>query len=191
VLTLDFLQIPDKLFNIMKNLSLILSIVGTLILSCEIRLGILSSYNYEKHYSQLWSLAEKSSTIPAKQQYISQFLNTLKQGKTNGDFAEYDALFLKTPNNNFDANLKALETLSARLTEIQSMDPSSFQYNTAIQQITAQEQGEAGPMLSVFQGCYDLNNYFFIWNWVGGTLVISSLLLIIVFGLVRLMWDLT
>ena len=151
----------------MKTL-LILTFIGALITINQIRNGILSSYNYEKNYSQLWSLADKSSTIPAKQQYITQFLNALKQGKTNGVFAEYNALFLKTPNNNFDTNVKALETLSNRLTEIQNMDPSSFQYNTAIEQITKQEQGEAGEMLSVFRGCYDLNNYFFQWYWVGG-----------------------
>jgi len=169
----------------MKTL-LILTAIGALIFINQIRNEILSGYNYEKNYSQLWSLADKSSTIPAKQQYITQFLNALKQGKTNGIFADYNALFLKTPNNNFDTNVKALETLSNRLTEIQNMDPTSFQYNTAIEQITRQEQGEAKEMLSVFRGCYDLNNYFFQWDWIGSVIFVISGILFIGGGIIAI-----
>lgn len=44
------------------------------------------------------------------------------------------------------------------------MDANSFQYNTAIQQITQQEQGEAIDMLSVFQGCWYKENYILLWG---------------------------
>lgn len=150
----------------MKN-SLMLIIAGLVIIGYQIVGAVRASYTYEQKYSQLWSLADKSSTIPAKQQYISQFVTALKEGHDKGVFADNSALFLKTPNNSFEANLKALQSLSDRLTEIQSMNPSSFEYNTAIQQITAQEQGEAHAMLSVFRGCYDINNYLHVWDWVG------------------------
>ena len=165
----------------MKTAGIALIVIAAFLAVFQIRSVVMANYTYEKTYSQLWALADKSSTIPAKQQYISQFLDVLKKGKENGDFANYDALFLKTPNNSFDANVKALQTLSERLTEIQGMNPNSFEYNTAIQQITAQEQGEAHAMLAVFQGCYDLNSYFFVWDWVGG-LIFCSEIVFVIFG---------
>jgi len=161
----------------MRTLLSLLTIIGAVLLSIQIRQDILASYHYEKSYSQLWSLADKSSTIPAKKEYIEKFLNALREGKKNGDFADYNAIFLKTPNNSFESNLKALETLSGRLAEIQNMNPSSFEYNTA------QEQGEANAMLSEFEGCYRINNYMFVWNWVGFTTTVVSLVLLIVSGM--------
>jgi hypothetical protein len=158
----------------MKSLGYLL-IAGALIMwTLQIRSAILSRYTYEKQFSNLWELADKSSTIPAKQQYITQFLYALKAGETNGVFADYNATWLKTPNNSFAANVKAIQTLSDRLTQIQDMDPASFQYNTAIQQITAQEQGEANRMLTVFEGCYDRENYPIIWGWISVTLILFS-----------------
>ena len=151
----------------MKTIGYLLLVAGVIMLTLQIRSSILSRYTYEKQFSNLWELADKSSTIPAKQQYITQFLNTLKAGETNGVFADYDATWLKTPNNSFAANIKAIQTLSDRLTQIQDMDPASFQYNTAIQQITAQEQGEAHRMLSVFEGCYRRECYPIVWGWIG------------------------
>ena len=151
----------------MKTIGYLLLVAGVIMLTLQIRSSILSRYTYEKQFSNLWELADKSSTIPAKQQYITQFLNALKAGETNGVFADYNATWLKTPNNSFATNVKAIQTLSDRLTQIQDMDPASFQYNTAIQQITAQEQGEAHKMLLVFEGCYDRENYPLIWGWIG------------------------
>jgi len=164
----------------MKILGYLLLVGGVLMLALQIRSSILSRYTYEKQFSNLWELADKSSTIPAKQQYITQFLTALKVGETNGVFADYDATWLKTPNNSFAANIKAIQTLSDRLTQIQDMDPASFQYNTAIQQITAQEQGEAHRMLAVFEGCYDRECYPLIWGWIGTVVTLTSALALIV-----------
>jgi uncharacterized membrane protein len=52
------------------------------------------------------------------------------------------------------------------------MDVSSFEYQTAIQQITDQEQGGASPMLSVFEGIWWKTNYFLLWDWVGAVFVV-------------------
>lgn len=133
---------------------------------------VVSTYRFEKNYSQLWELADKSSTIPAKQQYISKFVSALEAGYANGEFSRHDAIWLTTPNNSFEANLTALKSLASRLEEIQGMNPSSFEYNTAIQQITAQEQGESRQLLNVINGCYELKNYPIIWKWIGGTLCV-------------------
>lgn len=147
-----------------RTWGIILIVLGVLLLANQIRVSILSDYNYEKNYTQLWELADKSSTIPAKEKYIVTFVETLKHGKSEGQFADNDAIWLKTPNNNFDANLAAVETLAQRLKEIQTMDPKTFEYNTAIQQITAQEQGQASHLMSVFKGCYLLQNYPIVWG---------------------------
>jgi hypothetical protein len=88
-------------------------------------------------------------------------------GGEEGKFSSHNALFLKTDDNSFSKNLEALRTLNTRLEELSKMDPNSFQYNTAIQQITQQEQGEAGAMLNVFEGCYYLSNYPVVWGWIG------------------------
>lgn len=137
----------------------------------QIRTAVIASYKIENQYTQLWQLADKSSTIPAKQKYISQFVAALEAGRAKGDFASHDAKWLQTPNNDFDQNLDALKSLAGRLDEIQKMDSTSFQYNTAIEQITKQEQGEAGPMMGVFEGCYTLQNYPMVWDWIGGIFV--------------------
>ena len=145
-----------------------------------IRTEIVVNYRFERDYLQLWQLADKSSTIPAKQKYIAEFVAKLKVGNEHGEFATHDAVWLRTPNNSFEGNLAAVETLSSRLTEIQQMNPSSFEYNTAIQQITAQEQGEAHYMLSVLKGCYVLQNYPAGWRWIAAVVGIGTVLLIIV-----------
>lgn len=141
---------------------------------------IVCKYNYQKRYSSHWHLADKSSTIPAKETHINAFVKALKDGKARGEFSDNNAIFLKTPDNNFDANYAAVETLAQRLKEIQQMDPKSFEYNTAIQQITEQEQGEAHKLMAVFYGCYELSNYFYVWGWIGG--VVMTLMVCCIVG---------
>ena len=155
--------------------------VGLFLLIFQIRTGIVANYNMEKNYLQLWQLADKSSTISAKQEYMAKFVTALEDGYTKGDFAQNDAIWLKTPNNSFEANLTALKTLSARLKEIQGLNPNSFEYNTAIQQITAQEQGEAKAMIGVFTRCYDLGSYPIVWGWIEVIVGIFALILFLSF----------
>jgi len=159
------------------GVSILVALVLTVVLIGQ---EVFASYTFEKKYAQLWELSDKSSTIAAKQQYMNEFVSALRKGQTNGEFATHNAVFLKTPNNEFDSNVKAVETLSKRLTEIQDMNPSSFEYNTAIQQITAQEQGEARQLLSVVEGCYTLENYPMVWSWYGGLLLIFIIIIWIV-----------
>ena len=170
----------------MKTVSAIAVAIGIILLAGQIRNAVIANYRLEKGYMQLWQLADKSSTIPAKQKYIAQFVAALESGYAKGDFASYDAVWLETPNNSFEANLAAVKTLSARLDEIQTMKPSSFEYNTAIQQITAQEQGEAKAMMSVLDGCYTLAHYPSVWGWIGLILLAVELLLIVVGGFIWL-----
>ena len=157
-------------------------LAGLALMGWQIKTEIVAEYRQEKSYFQLWQLADKSSIIPAKQKFVGQFVDALQRGYANGEFASHNAIWLQTPNNDFEANLDALRSLSQRLGEIQGMSPSSFEYNTAIQQITAQEQGEAKAMLDVFGGCYALANYPMVWNWIGGVFIGVELLLILIGG---------
>lgn len=143
------------------------------------------SYKYERDVMAEWNLADKSSTINAKRQHMDKFVANLERQNLQG---KYNALIYETPDNSFDANFVALKTLQQRLHEIEGMDVRSFEYQTAIQQITAQEQGEAANMLDVFRGTWYLKHHFLLWSYVGG--IINSFLVLsaIILGLILLFW---
>ncbi len=165
--------------------TLIAIVVASIVLGASQIIAFnLRGYHFENDYYQKWELSDKSSTITAKAKYVGEFIAALESGQERGEFASNSVMFLHTPNNSFSENLKALKTLSNRLNEIEGMDPTSFQYNTAIQQITQQEQGEAGSMIRVFYDCYTIKNYLIIWGWVGGNLTIIALLGIFIGGAV-------
>jgi len=164
----------------MNHKYLWLVVIGFVLIGFQIWNQVMVNYEFENKYLQYWQLSDKSSTIQAKQQYISQFVTALETGYDNHDFSKHDAVWLTTPNNGFDQNLQAVKSLQHRLTEIQDMDPTSFQYNTAIEQITKQEQGEAGKMIGVFKGCYTLKSHPMVWAWIGGILAAFEILLVIV-----------
>ena len=83
-------------------------------------------------------------------------------------------------------NFEALKSLQKRLQEIKKLDPNSFEYNTAIQQITAQEQGEAASMLCVFHGCWIKEHYPLLWCWIG---ILTSTVIVIISLLGLFIWD--
>lgn len=160
----------------MKTFAKLLIIIALITWGIQGCSTVRSHYTYDAAYGNLWALADRSSTIAAKQQYIAQFSAALEAGYARGDFSRHDAIWLKTPKNSFEANLSALKTLSDRLSQIQGMNPSSFEYNTAIQQITAQEQGEASAMLETFHNCFDLANYPMAWGWISGVIAVAAVI---------------
>lgn len=159
---------------------ILLALISLMILALPMGTGMYANYTLERDYKQEWHLADKSSTIEAKSNHIDNFVKKVEDGYAKGEFATYDAIIFKTDNNRFDKNLEALKTLAQRLDELEGMDPNSFQYNTAIQQITQQEQGEAQAMIGVFAGAYCLANYPLAWGWIGGSLVLLSVIGLIV-----------
>lgn len=172
----------------MKLFGWFLVIIGIVIAIWMIVGAISVGYMYEDNYYYAWSLADKSSDLQSKSKYITEFRINLETGYMRGDFASYDALFLKTNDNSFEKNLEALKSLEKRMVEIQLMDVKSFEYNTAIQQITSQEQGEAEPMLKNFQQCYLLASYPYLWG-VFPLLVVVLIIVIISFGSFFIMED--
>lgn len=132
-----------------------------------------ATYRWERDIGSYWTLADKQSTIAAKAVYIEKFVVAIEKEKITG----YNAVIFKTPDNDVSKNVEALKTLRDRLNEIKNLNPESFAYQTAIQQITAQEQGEAQGMISQIQGCWLLHNgYWYVWNWIGGILICGCVL---------------
>lgn len=116
---------------------------------------------YSNLAGSYWDLAEKSSTIKDKSTNIDLFVYKLESlGLQNTN----SALIYKTINTDFNKNFAALKTFQSRLHSIDTMNVNSFAYQTAIQQITQQEQGEADDMLSVFSECYYKVHYYFYYN---------------------------
>jgi hypothetical protein len=166
----------------MKKQGVVYISIGAVWLIIMIFFAVIGNYHYERDYESYWNLAEKASTIKQKAVYVDKFVEGFKGKGFEGD---YNAVFFKTPDNSFDKNLEALQSLKTRLDEIQKMNVSSFEYQTAIQQITAQEQGEAKDMLDVFSGIWWKNNYFFLWEWVA-VLEVLFCIFLIVSGLVKM-----
>jgi hypothetical protein len=147
----------------MKTLNWLL-VLFFIVLLVDIGCTIKANYEYEKKIESYWALADKASSIPKKLEGIDKFVIALDNAGMKG---EYNALILSTPNNSFDANFDALKSLQTRMHEIEHMDVNSFQYQTALSQITEQEQGQAHAMLSVFKGTYWKAHYILLWDWIG------------------------
>ena len=166
----------------MKKQGIILTIFGSLLIVAIILFYNIGKFQYERDHLSYWNLAEKSSTIQQKAMYMDKFVVSFMNKGYEG---EHNAIIFKTQDNSFDKNYEALQSLKNRLDEIQKMNITSFEYQTAIQQITQQEQGEAHNMLDELSGVWWKKNYFFIWDWICGSIVISALILIIV-GLIKI-----
>lgn len=162
-----------------------ITIISVILIAIYSISGAKSFNKYENEVGSYWSLADKSSTIPAKAAYIDKFVDALTSQHLEG---KHNAIWLENPDNNFDMNFTALKTLQLRLHEIEKMDVTSFEYNTAINQITAQEQGEAGAMIGVFHGVWFKEHAFMWWDWVAG-LTIFSLIVMLILGIVNWCWE--
>ena len=169
--------------KIIFKIGLTLLIAGILLFLFLVIMEVLANYEYNNEILYNWNLADKSSTLTAKSEYITLFLNKLENTK----LAEYNAIWLKTPDNNVQNNIKTLRTLKDRLNEIKDLDPESFAYQTAIQQITAQEQGEASAMMGIISGGWYLKNYPYLWNWMSFLSLFISFSLI-TGGIIMIYW---
>jgi hypothetical protein len=146
-----------------KQIGILLVLISIFFIGVDIYKGAIGSYRYNKEYECYWNLADKASTISKKAEGIDKFVSALENSGFQG---KYNAIFLQTPDNSFDYNFEALKSLQLRMHEIEKMDVTSFQYQTAIQQITEQEQGQAREMLSEFKGIWWKEYHPLLWNWI-------------------------
>ncbi len=105
-----------------------------------------------------WTQADRSSTIEAKSEKIKLFYDSIVDNRE--DFYPSSSFFVKNSDNMLDNNMQSLKTLVDRLQQIQQMNPSSLEYQTAIKQITENEIDQASEMIGVIRGCWEINNYF-------------------------------
>jgi len=122
------------------------------------------SYLYSNAIGSYWALSEKASTLQQKSTYLDKYV----AGLESAELAPHNAIIYPTPNNSVEQNLVALKSLQGRMHQIQGMDEQSFAYQTAIQQITAQEQGEAHQLTETFEGAWLLANHPIFWGWING-----------------------
>lgn len=138
-----------------------------IILWCVLMIGlslyclVRAEYDWDSHVGNMWSLADKASTIKQKSQYVDKFAAVLNTAGLEGS---HNALFYQTPDNGFNENFAALESLKGRLRDIEKMDENSFQYQSAIQQITEQEFGDHNEMVGELKGNWMKHNHYWIWN---------------------------
>lgn len=146
-----------------------LQAIGIVMLLIGLPLGIATvyqmvagNYSWDNDFGSHWELADKSSTLADKAKHLDTFVSVLGKSKLEGS---HHAVFYKTPTNSFDANFAAASTLNTRLASLKDAAPDSMAYQQAIQQITAQEQGEGGAMVDTLKGCYIKSHYPLAWAW--------------------------
>jgi hypothetical protein len=144
-----------------KFTTLLLAVFFTVLLFYRGVREVVNKYEYSRTIKSYWDLGVKASTLEKKSEYLDQFVAGLNAANLSGN----NAIFLKTPDNSYEQNFAALTSLQTRMHEISEMNPKSFEYQLAIGQITAQEQGEAGKMLSQFEGIWYLNRHPTYWKW--------------------------
>jgi hypothetical protein len=171
----------------MKAFSIVLFVLCLFWMGGCVGAAVLADYDYSNHIQSYWDLSVKASTLQQKSEYLDKYVSALE----SASLAENDALFLKTPDNNIAQNMIALKSLQTRMHEIFGMDVNSFQYQQAIQQITAQEQDDAKELLSRFAGAWYLQHHFFLWDWMGFVTAVVILVITVLAGIfVRVAWDL-
>lgn len=167
----------------MKRFGQLLVLVGIIGLFAYMINGIRSDYEYEETVYSYWQLSHKSSTLEKKSENLDIFVNKLSELGLEG---KHDAIIFETKNNSFDENMITLKSLQDRLVQIKNMDVSSFAYQTAILQITEQEQGHASSMLGVLDGVWYKEYHFMLWGWVCFVGVSVCIVLVVVGAFI---WD--
>jgi len=139
---------------------------------------------YERTIGSFWELSERASTLDMKADYLNRFVAGVDSARLSGN----DAIIYPTPQNSVEQNITTAKSLQTRMNEIRGMDVTSFQYQQAISQVTAQEQGEAGNMLHVIEGRWFLTYHPLLWGWIQAIIVIG-LVVTASFGIGLLMFD--
>jgi len=122
-----------------------------------------ANYEYSRTIGSYWDLSVRASTLDAKADYLNRFIATVDSAHLEG----HNAVFFPTPENSVEGNIAVLKTLQKRMAEIRGMDVTSFAYQQAISQITAQEQDKAHALLGVIEGRWFLTHHPLLWDWIG------------------------
>lgn len=163
-------------------IGLICTVLFTMLIVTDVR----GSYEYSRTIGSYWDLSVKVSTLEAKGAYLDSFLVAVDNAKLSGN----NAIIFPTPDNDVARNINALRTLQVRIHEARTMDPNGFAYQTAIQQITKQEQDDATGTIGEIEGRWWLDHHSFNWGWIGLLIgVITAAGAITGFGVAASLWD--
>lgn len=164
-----------------KLLGIVVALIGVGGIAGLIITTIQANYEWDTQYGSQWSLGVKASTIAQKAEYVDNFVETLDKSGLSGT---NNALFWQTPDNSFDENMKALKSLQKRLHDIQGMNENDFAYQSAIQQITAQEQDDNTKVIYELEGSWWKVHHPVLWNPFYGTGLFMALVMLVFVGVV-------
>lgn len=138
-------------------------IISILAIVLYIIFGISSMNKYDTDFGANWQLSKSAATIEQKSIYIDKFVQDIEKGGFEGKF---DAIFNPNDNNSYEQNLIVLKTLQQRLHELKILPMTSFDYNTALQQLTVQQDRISNNMIYTFSGIWYKEHHFLLWNWI-------------------------
>lgn len=141
----------------------IILVISILAICLYIIFGVVSHNKYNTNFDANWELSKSAATIEQKSIYIDKFVQAIENGGFDGKF---DAIFNPNDNNSYEQNLIALKTLQQRLHELKSLPMTSFDYNTALQQITEQQCKMSNNIIYTFSGIWYKEHYILLWNWI-------------------------
>jgi hypothetical protein len=111
----------------------------------------LPGYNYRQQVSGYLMLADDASTAKLKLEYIEQYKDAVHK-HVYGKNARY---IWKTPQTNINYQKNVLDSLVDRVKQTSLLDEKSFEYQTAMNQITGQEfEGAMSSTNSLFYDAY-------------------------------------
>ena len=166
----------------MKGLGILLMVASILLCAgALIHGGIYASYSYDVRMGQYIRLADDSSTAESKLEYLKKFEEVV----SSNIFRNEARYVFKKERLTRDKQLKVLSTLQTRLQDAVEMDPLSFEYQTAMQQITGQEFDHAlGEINDIISSCWLRQSGFAVF-----CLWIAWLLCLILFIIGLVIWE--
>ncbi len=121
---------------------------------------IMSPYQYDRDVRQYLKLADDASDAKTKLSHLGEYRDaiTAKIGRNDARYIFTEKQYTR------DAQLAILDTLISRLRDISQMDPKSFEYQTAMQQVTGQEFDHTCSRIDgIFWDCYRRSSG---WRWL-------------------------
>lgn len=136
----------------------------------------MASFSYKQNVESYLSMADDASTASLKLEHLLEYKKSvLKVVKGN------DARFIfKTPQTKKAAQMAILDSLIDRVSTTAEMEPDSFEYQTAMNQITGQEfRGTINSTNKMFFGMYSRQNGWNSFLWMNGIWLITLLIVLL------------
>jgi len=136
----------------------LIAILITLFCTIWLIFGLwISYYSYDVYIGQHLRLADDASVAGVKLDYLNQYKSAIKERILRND-ARY---FFTRDRLTRDTQLKIIDTLISRLSDMSQMDTKSFEYQQALLQVTGQEFDHTMTEInSVIHSCWIRQSIF-------------------------------